>query len=509
MTTKEQNIKRGVIYVRVSSKDQVDNTSLESQEKACGEYCLRNHIEVVKVFIEQGESAKSADRTEFNKAIQFCGIQKNNIGYFVVYKLDRFARNQEDHVTVRALLKKYGAELKSATEPINDSPIGKAMEGMLSVFAEFDNNVRTERTRGGMLERIRQGAWVWSAPLGYKRVGGVKNISPDELTAPHIKQIFNLYAKGIYTYKAIANLMDTAGMRTRYGKRPRAQLIEKILRNPIYYGHIEAFGEEHKGSFPPLISEELYLSCQPNSKNLKGHAAPRSANNPMYPLRGVVVCEECGTSFTGSTSTGRASQRYSYYHHYKKSCSKAKSIPRESFEQEFVEYLESITPSLKYEKWFKAIVIDIWQNNYKNISSQNQKARLELTRLEAERDRVFTMMRQGKLTDDEFSEQKNAVNLQIANKYQQLNEKQYEGLDMEKTLDACFSFVRNTAKTWREADYAGRLQFQKLVFQDKLQFNGKRFGNAKLSPIYEMNRMFDGNKSSLVAPRGIEPRLPA
>ena len=140
--------------------EQVEGTSLESQEKVCREYAARENIIVLKVFVEKGESAKTADRTEFMNAIRYCSEKKNDVNFFIVYKLDHFARNQVDHITVRETLKKYKVEVKSVTEPISDTPVGKMMESMLSAFAEFDNNVRTERSVNGMRERIKQGIWV-------------------------------------------------------------------------------------------------------------------------------------------------------------------------------------------------------------------------------------------------------------------------------------------------------------------------------------------------------------
>ena len=139
--------------------------------------------------------------------------------------------------------------------------------------------------------------------------------------------------------------------------------MQKLLTNPIYYGHISVWGG-HNGTFEPIISESLFLKCQPDYIN-SAHASPRSANNPLFPLRKLAVCEECGKSFTGSTSVNRHGTKYPYYHHQHSGCSKSKSIPRESFEQLFVECLDSITPKAKYEKLFKAIVLDEWQNRHK------------------------------------------------------------------------------------------------------------------------------------------------
>src|SRR5262249_23087163 len=78
-----------IVDCRVSSRDQIENTSLESQERYCREYAEKNGIRVFAVYVDKGESAKTADRTEFLKAISFCTNKKNNVDYFIVYKLDR------------------------------------------------------------------------------------------------------------------------------------------------------------------------------------------------------------------------------------------------------------------------------------------------------------------------------------------------------------------------------------------------------------------------------------
>src|SRR3989338_8895166 len=192
-----QEQKTAIIYCRVSSKDQLEGTSLENQERICREYAERQNIKVLKVFTERGESAKTIDRTEFSKALVFVANKKNRVNYFLVYKIDRFARNQDDHVSVRAILKRSGIELRSATEQIDNTTMGRLTEGMLSVFAEFDNNVRTERTRGGMLERLKQGIWTWPEPLGYYRPIKGGNIAPEPDRAPLIRLGFEEWAKEI------------------------------------------------------------------------------------------------------------------------------------------------------------------------------------------------------------------------------------------------------------------------------------------------------------------------
>ncbi len=93
-----------VIYVRVSTKEQTENLSLSTQLKACEEY-VRQGVEVLARFREEGESAKTIDRTELQKLLQFCRNNKGAVQFVVVFNLTRFARDKYDHFALRAHLK--------------------------------------------------------------------------------------------------------------------------------------------------------------------------------------------------------------------------------------------------------------------------------------------------------------------------------------------------------------------------------------------------------------------
>jgi DNA invertase Pin-like site-specific DNA recombinase len=89
------------------------------------------------------------------------------LSFVAVYNITRFAREKYDHFALRALLKSLGISLRSATEPIDDTLTGRPMEGVLAAFAQFDNDVRSDRTRGGMRAALEQGRWTFVPPLGY------------------------------------------------------------------------------------------------------------------------------------------------------------------------------------------------------------------------------------------------------------------------------------------------------------------------------------------------------
>ena len=168
-----------VIYVRVSTKEQTENLSLPTQLRACEEYCRRQGYEILERFHEEGESAKTTDRSQLQKLLQYCRTNKGKVHFVVVFNLTRFARDKYDHFALRAHLKSLGISLRSATEPIDDTSTGKLMEGVLAAFAQFDNDCRSDRTRAGMKAALELGRWTFLAPLGYLNAPRAIGQEPD------------------------------------------------------------------------------------------------------------------------------------------------------------------------------------------------------------------------------------------------------------------------------------------------------------------------------------------
>jgi site-specific DNA recombinase len=111
-----QRVMRAVIYCRVSTRDQVQNLSLPTQKKTCVEYCQRNGYGVDRVFVEEGESAKTADRTELKNSLTYCRQNRGRLHAVVVYALSRFAREKYDHHVLRATLANLQITLRSVTQ---------------------------------------------------------------------------------------------------------------------------------------------------------------------------------------------------------------------------------------------------------------------------------------------------------------------------------------------------------------------------------------------------------
>ena len=203
-----------VIYVRVSTKEQTENLSLPTQLRACEEYCRRQGYEVLERFHEEGESAKTTDRSQLQNLLTYCRLNKGRVHFVVVFNLTRFARDKYDHFALRSHLQSLGISLRSATEPIDDTSTGKLMEGVLAAFAQFDNDCRSDRTRAGMKAALELGRWMFLAPIGYlnaPRAMG-KSLMADPERAPLVRRAFEEYATGRFTKQQLLKQVKSLGL---------------------------------------------------------------------------------------------------------------------------------------------------------------------------------------------------------------------------------------------------------------------------------------------------------
>jgi DNA invertase Pin-like site-specific DNA recombinase len=454
---------------------------------------------VAETFIEAGVSAKTANRPELIRALEFCRSQR--VRYFLVYKIDRFARNQQDHVVVRARLRRYGTDLRSVTEPFDDTAGGEVMEGMLSLFAQYDNRVRTERTLYGMEQRVREGTWVWPAPFGYRRPAGGGNIEPDPTTAPAVRRAFEDYSTGVYSHARLASKLAAEGVRTSTGREPDGQFIYRMLRNPIYCGVIEVWGEQYRGSFLPLISRELFEACQPKKPaESRPHAAPRSLNNPLFPLRGFIRCAECDRPLTGSQSRGKDGALYAYYHHYNRDCALVRWLPKDQLEKTFRELLDQYALSPGSSEAMLTTVRDHIRELRDADARRLAAVRRDLTDLDLERQRIFDHHRAGVYSTEEFLEQKAMVNRRM-NEKQLLLERGEAGNDgivdgLAQVLDVC----QRPRATWDELkdSFPERISFQRLMFPKGLLIEDQRLRTPASSAIYELSAGLSGGGNQVV-----------
>lgn len=499
---------KGIIYVRVSSEEQVKGTSLENQDELCRAYCQNKGMEVLEIFREEGASAKTSQRSEFLRAIEYCRKNKGKVDAFVVYKVDRFARNTEDHFYVRKTLIEYGVTLHSVTEPIGNNPAEKFIETVLAGSAEFDNAVRTQRCIDGLAARIRQGISPFVPPLGYDcqyaRKRGEKKTAPDQRNAeifPIIQKGLKKFATGLYTQSEMRHLFDKLGLSRIRGKKTQPQLVSRIFGKYLkYYAGIIVnpwTKEEFVALHEPMITEEEYFNIQ---MLLKGKSIPvkKVRLNPTFPLRQTVKCGYCGWPLTGSCSRGR-NNKYNYYHCYNRECSMfGKAISKQKLENDFIDYLNEITPKKDFLDLFEKAVLKTWRAKGIDFQNEAQNYERDLASLQEKRRRIFEMREDGTYTAEEFRERKEEIENEIMAIKISLSESRIEQFDIESVLSYANKFITNLGRQWFDLE-SSHCRFQKMVFPEGISYKrNEGFGTARLGLIYELNRACQDEKSLAV-----------
>ncbi len=498
-----------VIYCRVSTKEQVQNYSLPTQKKACIEYCQRNGFEVNQIFVDEGESAKTTDRTEFQKLLAYCRQNKGKVQYVVVYAVNRFSRNQYDHYAIKALLSGLGVSLRSVTEAIDDSSTGILLEGFMATLAHWDNKQKAERTIVGMKSAIQSGNWPFKAPLGYKQVKGQDGRSVpiiDRERGPLVAKAFDLYSTGIYSARSVLKMVTDLGLCTNKGNKVSLQTFTFTLRNPFYSGmlFVKGWSQEQKGNFEALVSQETFNKVQALLSGKKVSLAPYMRNNPDFPLRLFTLCGNCGKPLTGSWNKGRT-KRYPYYHCPNLECRKV-YVPKEKFENQFLEYINKYRPNTTYLKLFKKIVLDVWKDKAKQYQETKKTFEGKLQKLSEDKQKLInTFIYLQAIDKKTYDEQVDKLNEQIASAELDLNDNWVQELNAEAALNFAEYVLLNPGRLWKEFDLSQKQRLQRVLFPERISYLNGTFGTTKAPIIYSLFETNQTEKSRLASPTGFEP----
>lgn len=501
-----------VTYLRVSDHSQIDNISFKVQKESCEKYAKEHGMQILKEFREEGESAKFADRTKLKELLEYCRINKGKIKFCLVYKVDRFARNQIDHYAIKARLLEYGISLRSATEPVDDSTMGKVMGGIFAVIAELDNDIKSQRIKEAMKSWVLNGRWVWGAKFGYlnKKDSTDHAINPpDPIKSLIVTSLFKKFSTGLYSYKDLADEINARGITGKEGKKIHPQAIYRILTNKFYIGIIEMYGTETKGLFhKPLTDEQTFYKCQEVIKKRSNNATDtRKTVNIDFPLRGCLLCPSCNKKLTATWCKGR-SKKYPKYYCVTKGCSlKTKTYRREDIHNEFFNFLHLIQPKKEHSELFKVMFRKRYQERIMELEGDSIRIKSELEGLDDERKILITMKKKGQLTDDEYEKEISEVRDKIAVTSLQSNEVNTDKNEIEVCLKYSQNFIQTIALVWYDAPDDLKIKIQAMVFPKGASYDFNKISNQDLSLPFALNRKIVSVNNADVKRKGFEPLI--
>lgn len=321
------SLKVGAAYIRVSDERQ-DEYSPDSQLKLIRKYAKNNNYIIPDdyIFYDDGISAKSVKKRDaFNNMIALAKSEEKPFDSIFVWKFSRFARNQEESIVYKSLLKKKGVSVISISEPIVDDVFGSLIERIIEWMDEYYLIRLSGEVKRGMTEKATRGEPMCHPALGYDLIN--RQYVPNAESV-YIKQIFESYLNGMGA-REIARTLALQGVKTHRGNPPDNRLIDYILHNPVYIGKIRwstngraASTRDYDnpnimivdGTHQPLIDLDTWNKVQEmlSEKKTKYKRYQRSEQPVQFMLKGLVRCSSCGATLVMQSTKCPSMQCHNY-----------------------------------------------------------------------------------------------------------------------------------------------------------------------------------------------------
>ncbi|WP_317367216.1 recombinase family protein [uncultured Tyzzerella sp.] len=353
-------MKKAVAYVRMSTDKQ--DYSIESQKRTINEYAKKNSYNIIKYFEDKGISGRDAEkRPAFMTMIE--ESKKGYFDYVIIYDSSRFARNLEQSLIYKSILKKNNVNLISITEPMLDDDSQLIADALFGAMNEMYSRKLSKVVKRGMTEKALKGEYISCAPYGYFKPKN-KPLVIVEKEANIVKEIFRLFLNGKSTY-AIAKILNENNIKTKKGNSIDTRFVKKILTNPTYKGYYRFETEKkvilNKSTHTPIIDEDTFDKVQilfnNNNKRLNSKNKPLEYNKHW--LTGMIKCVHCNSTFVYAKYYNNRQDRFRCGGYTCGKCDSSFSIGIYNIEDIVIEKIKEIYPNKKYK--------------IKNISDTNQK----------------------------------------------------------------------------------------------------------------------------------------
>ncbi len=343
-------MKKAVAYVRMSTDKQ--DYSIQSQKRSIEEYAKKNNYLIIKYFEDKGLSGRDAEkRPSFMNMIE--ESKKNYFNYVIIYDSSRFARNLEQSLIYKSILKKNNVNIISVTEPILDDDNQLIADALFGAMNEMYSRKLSKVVKRGMKEKALKGEYISCAPYGYFKPKN-KPLVIVEKEALIVKNIFNEFLKGKSAY-AIAKMLNDNNIKTKKGNKIDTRFIKKILTNPTYKGYYK-FNSDNKtiltkSNHIPIIDEDTFEKAQilfnNNIKRIYKNKKPLEYNKHW--LVGIIKCIYCNSTFVYAKYYNNRQDRFRCGGYTCGKCDSSFSIGIYNIEDIVIQKIKENYPNKKYK----------------------------------------------------------------------------------------------------------------------------------------------------------------
>jgi DNA invertase Pin-like site-specific DNA recombinase len=356
-------MKTAAVYIRVSTDGQMEQ-SPESQLAEIRKFAARNDYLISDdyIFAEQdGISGRNAEkRPEFQRMIGVAKSGDRPFDAILVWKFSRFARNRQDAIIYKRLLRKQlGIEVVSVNENIgtDNDGLSELIEAMIEAMDEYYSLNLAEEVKRGMLNKINRGEAITHPPFGYKMIN--KKYVVDEERAPIVRMIFEDYAVNGFSNYRIARKLNDMGIRTHSGHEWCATTVRYMINNPVYIGKVR-WGANMSvtkwrwsqnpntiltdGIHEAIVPLDLWEKGQEiEQESLRLHKPMAKSSPPRTMLAGMLKCGNCGAAMCG------AQNAYQCGGYLRGTCKVSHFINRDKIENAVIDEIDKILEGGEFE----------------------------------------------------------------------------------------------------------------------------------------------------------------
>ncbi len=489
MTNEAKKMKTCYIYLRVSTDEQAtEGFSLENQKRACTDYAASHDYHVKRIFLDDGKSGRTTQRPAFQELLK--NVEEFKVDALIIYKIDRFARNVSDFRDTRKEIESKGLQMISVLEG-NVTQGSSLIANILASVAEWESDVNGQRTRDALTQKFREGWQPTPPPIGYRSVGGDrerKTCEPDPYAAPIIKELFELYATGNYSIIEIQDWLSERNIVSRSGTGLGHSVIGTILNNSFYYGWIRWHGEGKMGNHLPIISKDIYDTCQYVLAKHRNFLMRRRIHD--FLLRGFLYCAQCGQRYTAEWHHNASKLRarggkIAYYH-----CPKRE---RNGCTAPFVEMsdieglVEEEFKNMQFSPEFVEAVVrktrEKLEESRANATSVKQGIMNQKIALESKRNKLEDALIDGTIDREAFKRKHGELQNQILHTDTQLQDVDDRCKIDVDLIDETLAFTRDIYATYKDAPPFMKRHYLRF-FYEKVMVKNKVILETVPTPIF-------------------------
>ncbi|MDQ5885756.1 MAG: Recombinase family protein [Patescibacteria group bacterium] len=515
--------KKAIAYLRISSVRQIDNESPETQRQVIQKYADSQGIEVIEWFYDEAKSGKNTERQELLKLIEYAKKYKGKIDHVLVYKMNRMSRDLDSYVmNVKFALKTLGITIRSATEPLDDTITGRFMEPLLVLMGQVDNEIKSGATKDNMKSLAMQGYWQHPPIVGYEPhkikndLGKPRPTLKFSKMSEKVKQVLERFSVGDISKAELTRYAKQIGLISRYDKFLGEDSINRMLNNPVYAGYVsDKFTgyELVKGKHPAIINDIVYRKNQVliNSKDSR-KGERHDHKRADYPLRGLLLCMNCGHRLYSSAPRNGNGTKSPRYHCARTSCKgKVPSVSAGTVHKEFVDLLKNVKPEKELLKLYKLVLVKEANVTLVSLNNRISRARDRLDELAEKRTNAINKFVDGAISQDEKEEYITQLEQQKLVLMSELGDLEQQQTIREADINIAINIMETVDEQWQTAELDLQHTFQNMLFPRGVVYDSKnhRFGTSQISDLYRCISIQKGSeepsKLHLVAGAGLEP----